>query len=157
MFLHRGTTDFIYTQLGACSTSGTLTFTLRGVEQDDDDSGGRRSGRELKEGSRWAQGRRNLGFTLIEAIISGGDRGDRGRGCGVGLQAAKTPTQTNQVLAANAECVNRMKQDAVDGFREPSTRASNALSGNVTINGTTYTSNVTVANCGCGRRRHGGD
>ena len=93
-----------------------------------------------------AQGRRNLGFTLIEAIILVVIVGIVGVGAGVGLQAvAKTPTQTNQVLAANAECVNRMEQMRSTDFASLSTRAS-ALSGNVTINGTTYTSNVTVAN-----------
>ena len=93
-----------------------------------------------------AQGPRNSGFTLIEAIMLMVIVGIVGLASGIGLQAfAKTPTQTNQPLALNAECVSRMEQMRATDFASLSTKAS-TLSGNVTINGTAYTCSVAVAN-----------
>ena len=65
-----------------------------------------------------------------------------GLGAGIGLQAvAKTPTQTDEQLAINAECVSRMEQMRATAFASLGAKAT-ALSGNVAINGKTYACTV---------------
>lgn len=85
------------------------------------------------------------GFTLIEALLLVVILGIVGLAAGVGLQSvAKTPTQTNQQLAISAECVNRMEQMRATPFTGLAAKAT-ALSGNVSINGQTYTCTVSAA------------